>query len=335
MSALRLLRSPNKPYETELEIPTSVSPRARRLHISGLAHVKMMNEGEINLLNDLREMDETKSFEEFGSPNLSAYAIKWLKVTEAVAYNLIAIMRRGRQVPELIQAIKDGAITTSAARKITPVINSENKNEWLELASTSSVRVVEKAVATECPKAAVKEQSRYVTSERLNWQLGVSEEFLETLKELKDLKSQQVGAAVDSEDALLSAMKNEIARISPLEKAKRARMREEKKQKANSKPDVEFVRSVVTEMKPESTRSTSRERFSAATKHAVNLRDGHRCTEKSKTGERCTQTRWLDIHHVIEVQNGGDNSVENLRTVCGAHHRKLHRETSHLSRDRR
>ena len=316
MAALHLIRSPNKDYQTGQPIPANVSPKARRLHARGLSHVKMMNEGEVNLLNDLLEIEETKSFAEFGCPNLSAYAIKWLKLTEAVAYNLIAIMRRGRQVPELILAIKEGAINTSAARKITPVINNENKDAWLELASSSSVRQIEKAVAIECPKAAVKEQSRYVTAERLNWQLGVSEEFLETLKELKDLKSQQAGAAVDSEDALLSAMKNEIARISPLEKAKRARLREEKTKSARET------------IKPETKARVPKRRvpLTAATKHAVHLRDGHQCTYETETGERCTQTRWLDIHHVIEVQQGGDNSTENLRTVCGFHHRCHHED---------
>ena len=218
MSALRLIRSPSKNYQVGLQVPANVSDRARRLHARGLSNAKMMFQAEKNLLDDLLEIDETQAFAEFGCSSLYAYAPKWLELTESVALNLIAVMRRGKQVPELVQAIKSGMINVSAARKISPVINQTNKDAWLELASTNTLATIEKAVATACPKLAVRESIRYVSADRLEFTLGISEEFRDTLKELKDLKSQKQKVAVDSEDAILSAMKNEIARISPLEK---------------------------------------------------------------------------------------------------------------------
>ena len=344
MSVLRLLRSPTKSYETNREIPASVSERTQRIHKSGLSNSRMMRQGEQNLLDDLRLMDETGGFAEFKSESLYAYAVDWWALTPAVALNLIAIMRRGRQVPELIDAIKSGQINMSAARTLTPVINRTNKEEWLELASKASVVEIQKMVATECPKAAVKESIRYVTGERMEFKLGVSEEFRDVLKEVKDLISQDQQNAVDSEDAILIALKDYVARHSPLEKAKRARLRGEKNQKLREEAnegtaehtlDLQAPRkwqaSNIAQSTTESldavvqTTPTKRVRFTAATKHEIHLRDGHRCTETLASGERCTQTRWLDIHHIKEVQDGGDNSLENLRTICGTHHRQHHR----------
>jgi len=62
----------------------------------------------------------------------------------------------------------------------------------------------------------------------------------------------------------------------------------------------------------------------AANPHAVNLRDHRRCTHLDRNGVRCNQTRFIDIHHIIAVSNGGTNDVENLITLCSPHHRLLH-----------
>jgi hypothetical protein len=37
-------------------------------------------------------------------------------------------------------------------------------------------------------------------------------------------------------------------------------------------------------------------------------------------GERCTENKWLDFHHVKHVQDGATNDPDNLRTLCGYHH---------------
>jgi 5-methylcytosine-specific restriction endonuclease McrA len=58
--------------------------------------------------------------------------------------------------------------------------------------------------------------------------------------------------------------------------------------------------------------------------HQLSLRDQRQCTGKSVTGGRCTEERWLEFHHVIPVEQGGPDTLENLRTLCWAHHKKIH-----------
>lgn len=53
-------------------------------------------------------------------------------------------------------------------------------------------------------------------------------------------------------------------------------------------------------------------------------RDERRCTFRSAIGERCIITRGLEIHHIVEVAKGGDDSVENLTTLCSFHHQAQH-----------
>ena len=49
---------------------------------------------------------------------------------------------------------------------------------------------------------------------------------------------------------------------------------------------------------------------------AALARDGHCCTE-------CGKSDSLQIHHVIPIKRGGDDLLENLRTLCVGCHRKI------------
>ncbi len=56
-----------------------------------------------------------------------------------------------------------------------------------------------------------------------------------------------------------------------------------------------------------------------STRAAVLARDGHRCQ-----GPGCTETRFLEVHHVTPRSAGGSNAATNLLTLCGRCHRFVH-----------
>ena len=62
----------------------------------------------------------------------------------------------------------------------------------------------------------------------------------------------------------------------------------------------------------------------AAVLHRVRLRDQGRCTDTRPDGKRCDRSRWIEVHHRKPVREGGDNSLENLITLCATHHRRQH-----------
>jgi hypothetical protein len=57
-----------------------------------------------------------------------------------------------------------------------------------------------------------------------------------------------------------------------------------------------------------------------ATRRAVLHRDHHCCTVPG-----CRNATFLDLHHVQPRSEGGRNDIDNLITLCGAHHRAAHR----------
>jgi hypothetical protein len=70
---------------------------------------------------------------------------------------------------------------------------------------------------------------RYVSAERPQLKCGVSEELSEQIRRVQDLESSKQGKAVNIEGALEAAVSNYLERNDPLEKAKRAQRRAEKR----------------------------------------------------------------------------------------------------------
>jgi 5-methylcytosine-specific restriction endonuclease McrA len=57
-----------------------------------------------------------------------------------------------------------------------------------------------------------------------------------------------------------------------------------------------------------------------ALRRSVFRRDHERCQVPG-----CTHATFLDLHHIEPRSDGGQHELENLITICGAHHRAAHR----------
>ena len=64
-----------------------------------------------------------------------------------------------------------------------------------------------------------------------------------------------------------------------------------------------------------------------ALRRAATLRDQRRCQVPG-----CSNATWLDVHHIELRSEGGPHSLQNLVSICGAHHRALHRGQLALER---
>jgi len=66
-------------------------------------------------------------------------------------------------------------------------------------------------------------------------------------------------------------------------------------------------------------RRRARQAIPPAVRRAVLRRDGNRCAVPG-----CTHHRFLDVHHLDPVAEGGSDDPDRLITLCGAHHRQTH-----------
>ncbi|MCC7403931.1 MAG: HNH endonuclease [Bdellovibrionales bacterium] len=68
----------------------------------------------------------------------------------------------------------------------------------------------------------------------------------------------------------------------------------------------------------------ARRPLAAATKHRVYLKFQARCSHVDRRGERCNETKFLEIHHLRPLHEGGDDRLENLTLLCSGHHKGIH-----------
>lgn len=274
----------------------------------------------LELFEILLAVEAEQIYLEFEVPSMYLYCVDLLELSPQISKDFIVVVRKSLEVPHLAAAIRRKIITIPKARKICPVLTQTDYKEWIELAANCPTRVIEKAVAQANPKEAVFETLTYASECRLEFKLGVSEEWVSALTRTKDLLSQKFGRAVSSEEALFVLMRDHCQKNDPVAKADRSAERASRiATKHTAEPSADGDTSL--------DRSTQRRRkryIKAVTQHAVNIRDQGQCTYIDSKGSRCESKRWLQKHHLIHFAEGGSHAAENLKTLCSAHHRITH-----------
>ena len=93
---------------------------------------KLFKRAESELLEAVQKAESLKLFRCFGYSSLFSYVVGELGLSENVAFMVINVGRKAEQVPELKQAIQQGELSLSKAKKITSVITAANQAEWLK-----------------------------------------------------------------------------------------------------------------------------------------------------------------------------------------------------------
>lgn len=321
----------------------SLEKKFQAIHRQALEAAQAYRRAEAGLIDALIAVERERVFARLGFSSLFVYAVEALGLSEASSYNAIAVARKAREVPQLMAAIREGSVSISKAKKIASVLTPENQEEWLAKAKALSSRKIEKEVARENPRAAAPERASYVSERRLALSLGVSEELMLKLRRAQDRVSQARGRASTLEETLEEMVTFFLKHKDPVEKARRVIA----KKGAVTKPGEEFPemqKKMLPEMPPEMLKdktncsreqspepgrsggSGRRERkpLPAALLHQIQLRDQGACQHRRPDGALCGERRWVDLHHVVPVSRGGEDSRENLVTLCRVHHALAH-----------
>ena len=291
---------------------------------------------EAQLLEVLMEMRQKKLFIELGYSGIYNYCLHELKLSEAQSYYFKKVAEKSEEVPQLSAAIKKGELNISNARRIVPVVTSQNIEDWIGKAQTLTQKELEREVATVNPnshkKKSVKEKIKVVSPKLLELKVGIDTETEKLLNRLKDILAQKRQETVNLSEVLRWLAQEMVQRHDPLEKAKRASYRK----KTNApKPKTSPVKPVnksapVPDKKSQPwtrTGLTHRRAIPAVVKHIKWQSSGGQCEAVSLLGNRCREKRRLELHHRIPVSQGGADTVQNLSLVCRLHHQYFHQQT--------
>ncbi|MBT3785918.1 HNH endonuclease [bacterium] len=306
---------------------------------------------EARLIDHLQKAERIKLPQHRVHTSLFRYVVDELGYSESVAYNLITVARKAREIPAMKEEIRKGNLSVSKLRKICPVINKENQRKWIEDAKTNNTRELEMKVASEKTDHVKRASLKAVARDTLRLSLDISSESRDKLERLKDVLCSKKGRDCPLQEVLDFALETAIEKHDPVCKAKRANKRRQKKAESvraqtssstcdekssqQTKHSARGACPVTGESKELEMGKAGVEKLSrsvrnkrkpipASVLHEVNQRDRGQCTFKDKQGRKCTQRRWLHTHHVIPVSEGGDNQPSNLRNLCSNHHRIIH-----------
>lgn len=288
----------------------SLNAQAQKVHDRAVHLAKVYRRAELDLVEILIQVADFRIDRQLRYTSLYKYIIGALNICKSHAYAFDSVVRRARKIPELRQALRSGRITVSRATRLLSILNAENAEEVIAFAAEHSHRETELYVAKLRPRSAKPDRVRVLAEELFHLEGSITAGCLRKYERVKELlMSKQKEAGLN--EILETALDEYLFKHDPAEKAKRAVQRQKSK---GSNPVCAHRKITIRKRKP----------IAAETKHAVNLRDGVQCTFIDEHGRRCEERKWTHLHHVKPASHGGDNSVENLRTLCSAHHDLIH-----------
>lgn len=285
-----------------------------QVHEQALSAAAAHQLAESDLIRILRNVERLKIYRKLEKRSLFKYATECLKLDDAIAYALITIARKSATVPQLERAIVEKRLTASKASRIVSVLTPSNANELIQFAQNHTKSEVEFEMARRNPKAASRNRAKPISGEFVELQVTIKKETLEKLKRVESLLAQK-GQDSGWGNLLDQALDQYIEKHDPVKKAERAQKRKLGPGRVKLKPIVE---------KPSFTAYQKRTPLTAEQKHAVFARDQGRCTHMGSNSHRCNSDRWIQVHHIIPVSQGGTNALENLTTLCSFHHDLAH-----------
>jgi 5-methylcytosine-specific restriction endonuclease McrA len=302
------------------------TPEQAAIHSCALAVSSNYLKLEFEMIDVLSDAERTKVFQRLGYPSLFRYAVDCLGLSEAISYALISIARKSKEVPQL----KTSGLSVSKASRIVSILDRGNARELIRFAKNHTSKQIDAEVARRNPKAALPDRIKMISGDAAQLSVTVSREFLEMLKRVEALEARSGSRGAGA--ALEAALKVYLQHKDPVAKAQRAQQRKAKDlvKKRETGPRRFKIREKEVQVEPEvelcarrvgdENRSDSqRIPLTADQKHAVFARDKGLCTV-------CGSDRWVEIHHVQPVSQGGSNDPENLTTLCGFHHSLVHED---------
>lgn len=288
----------------------SLNAKHSKIHDHALELSQTYGRVERELVEALIAVEAERVHQRLGCPSLFVYATQKLRLSESVAFALITVARKARQVPKLREAIADGRISPSKASRVAAHISDESADELIEFARTHTSREIDFEIARRHPSARGRDRVKPVSEDQVQITITVSKAAYEDLLRAQSLLAQR-GRESTMSDVVTEAASLLVNAWDPVKKAERAEKR--RTQVVKVVPAEELCPNRV-----------ARKPLTAEQKHRVFLRDRGRCTHIDGDGNRCNSDRWVDVHHIVLVSRGGSNEPENLTTLCSFHHDLVH-----------
>lgn len=259
-----------------------------------------------------------------------------------LTYEKLRVAEALEQLGDLAAALRAGRLSWSVVRELTRVATPETEQEWLTCAAGLTVRQVEQRVSGHRPGSRPQDPTEDAARRHI-LSFEVSGEAFTAFREAMAHIRREAGGPLDDDAALLMLSRQALGGPTNAGRAsyQLALTVCEKCQTAShdgpgevvpvdaavlemAECDHQHIGSVHASSSAPDTHVGKTKRASQsippAVRRLVLRRDHHCCVFPG-----CRHSTFVDVHHIRSKADGGDNTAENLITLCGAHHRAVHR----------
>ncbi len=308
--------------------------------------VKCMDQARHCAVLWFKEIVSRKLFQELGYSSAYQYAATELGFSSTRCGDFLMLARKLDELPQLKSAMEEGKIGYTKAREVIKVASPQSEGLWIETAKKQSRQELRRQVdrarlETKNRRQENPDQGQLVeppkrstpavaTAHRINVEM-TSEQMAryEALWE-KIHKTGGVQAGSDKAEVLLSGMaalvenKSEGVPSGPMVQIHVRQCPDcEKSSLSTTQGEValtpEELERLSCDARIDRKGQKNQATIAPVTRRRVLARDHHRCQ-----GPGCKHTRFLEVHHRKPRSQGGGNEMENLITLCGACHRRVH-----------
>jgi hypothetical protein len=308
-----------------------------------IAEVKRLAVSErqatMRLIACLMEVDARRLYLGEGCSSLFTYCTQVLHLSEHAAYGRIEAARAARRFPRILELLAAGDLTLTAIGLLAPHLTPTNCLDLVNRARHKSKREVEYLVAQIRPRPDVVSSVRKLPAPRP--QPALADVSVPHDEHGAASRSDQRNKPDDQESAKRTAVPAPLAPERYKVQFTVSRETFDKLRRAqdllrhtipDGDPAAVFDRALtllVSELertrlaatkaqrRPRPASPTSRH-IPAEVKRAVWTRDAGRCAFVGTNG-RCTETGFLEFHHVVPYATGGAATLENIELRCAAH----------------
>jgi hypothetical protein len=268
-----------------------------------------------------------------GYGSFAEYIERLFGYTPRLTQEKLRVAEALENLPQLAQSLRDGTVSWSSLRELTRVATPETAAAWLGAAKGRTVREVEQLVSGRLP-GDLPDAPQTVTALRHVLRFEVSGEVLATFREALAQLRRDADGPLDDDAALLLMARHVLEgprdegrasyqlEVTTCETCQRV-TQTGRGQPIEVAPEVGAMARCDAQVLPHThvgRAGRATQIVPPAVRRAVLRRDRHRCQAPG-----CRHATFVDVHHIRAREDGGTHEQENLLTLCGAHHRAVHR----------
>jgi len=295
------------------------------------------------LVAALAEFDARGLYLGQGCSSMFTYCTQVLHLAEHAAYNRIEAARAARRFPMILTWLAGGRLHLSAIRLLAPHLTEANHQALLDEASHKSKREVEQIVARLQPRVDVPSVVRKLPSKETHLPAvpppRITAAHVDTVPLVNDVATPcaaQSGSPARPKTEPLAPGRYKVQFTIAQETYQKLRRVQDLLSHRVPNGDLATIfdraltlllanvekSKIATTGRPRTGTgwATRSRHVPAAIRRAVWKRDEGRCRFEGPAG-RCSDTGFLEFHHVVPYADGGTTTIDNIELRCAAHNR--------------